>query len=63
MIILCHSIKKFMRVGFNIQVTKSKVHDALQVGCVDTASLNQEAKISYHTREVSLIFVSIILYI
>ena len=52
-----------MLVGFNIQVTKSEVHDALQVGCVDTASLNQEAKISYHTREVSLIFVSIILYI
>ena len=52
-----------MLAGFNIQVTKSKIHDALEVGCVDTASLNQEAKISYHTCEVSLILVSIILYI
>ena len=49
MTILCHSIKKIMLAGFNIQVTKSKIHDALEVGCVDTACLNQEAKISYHT--------------
>lgn len=63
MTILCHSFQKIMLAGFNIQVTKSKIHDALEVGCVDTASLNQEAKISYHTCEVSLILVSIILYI
>ena len=62
-LILCHSIQKIMPVGFNIQVTKSEIHNALEVGCVDTAYLNQEAKISYHTCEVSLIFASIILYI